>query len=104
MKATIVLLLSCVLLSAAYGLRCHVCLLGTDCSLTMTCTEPNSQCFKSQGILIEGKGCMREELCKDSPVHCCDTDLCNAGTRNEWHVGQSLLLLLVSLASIALFH
>ncbi|XP_049907877.1 lymphocyte antigen 6G-like [Epinephelus moara] len=84
-------------LSAAWGLRCYICV-GKPCKDTTTCPANMDRCtsFVLDGVVY--KGCTNKASCV-SPIKCCDTDLCNSAVPT----GSSVLLLLVSSGIITLF-
>ncbi|XP_066574048.1 phospholipase A2 inhibitor and Ly6/PLAUR domain-containing protein-like [Amia ocellicauda] len=105
------------------SLQCHTCD-KENCTKTMNCLGAEDHCFKSS--VADGnqttvvKGCATSNICSDLPlkeflnsfrvdfrhsenivkgISCCKGKLCN----NAKRAGQSLFLLLASLAPIALF-
>ncbi|KAG7469211.1 hypothetical protein MATL_G00126430 [Megalops atlanticus] len=95
------------------GKQCFTCQ-GTDCTHTLKCLGSEDRCIKtsvkSDGQTVTVKGCASQTACAGNinaqfgntavGMSCCEGDLCN----NARRIGQSVSLLLVSLASIILFH
>ncbi|XP_036393955.1 urokinase plasminogen activator surface receptor-like [Megalops cyprinoides] len=95
------------------GKQCFTCE-GTDCTHTLKCLGSEDRCIKasvkSDGQTVTVKGCVSQTACAGTlnaqlgntavDMSCCEGDLCN----NARRIGQSVLLLLVSVASIILFH
>ncbi|XP_036393959.1 urokinase plasminogen activator surface receptor-like [Megalops cyprinoides] len=119
MELLISLLFVCALISKALpdgspnGKQCFTCQ-GTDCTHTLKCVGSEDRCVKASMIVhgqtLTVKGCASQTVCAGClnaqlgntvvDMSCCEGDLCN----NARRIGQSVLLLLVSVASIILFH
>ncbi|XP_053181666.1 lymphocyte antigen 6G-like [Scomber japonicus] len=86
-------------LSTACGLRCYTCetINPKSCTEIQTCPADFKICFSLTLDRIITKGCSTSDSC-ESPMTCCDRDLCNGATPN----GPSVILLLVSSAIITL--
>ncbi|KAM3610256.1 uncharacterized protein V6R79_001459 [Siganus canaliculatus] len=90
-----------VTLSAAYGLRCYICV-GTSqyCKNpeSRTCPAGMDRCgiVRENGVVAQS--CISSLNCIPG-MNCCDEDLCNSAITT----GSSVLLLLLSSAIITLF-
>ncbi|XP_042344566.1 lymphocyte antigen 6D-like [Plectropomus leopardus] len=84
-------------LSAAYGLRCHICN-GKTCTNPQSCPVGMDRCALIETTNAVSKNCMNNSGCGDT-IKCCETDLCNSAIST----GSSVLLLLVSSGIITLF-
>ncbi|XP_036954234.1 three-finger toxin MALT0070C-like [Acanthopagrus latus] len=87
-------------LSAAYGLRCYLCIYANpnSCTEVMTCPAGYDRCANVVTGDVVTRGCYTSAACVTA-ANCCSTDLCNGAIT----AGSSVLLLLVSSAITSLF-
>ncbi|XP_049907036.1 lymphocyte antigen 6D-like [Epinephelus moara] len=86
-----------VTLSAAFGLKCHICQ-GETCTNPQTCPPTADRCAITKVNNAVAKTCTISGGCAGA-TQCCETDLCNSAIPT----GSSVLLLLVSSSIITLF-
>ncbi|KAJ0001601.1 hypothetical protein NQD34_001397 [Periophthalmus magnuspinnatus] len=87
-------------LSAAYSLKCYVCVGDKDCTKTLDCgsVPMADRCFSGDKEGVYARGCIPNALCK-SPLSCCEGDLCNGSAPTA----PTVVLLLLSSAVFSLF-
>ncbi|XP_059194214.1 lymphocyte antigen 6D-like [Centropristis striata] len=85
-------------LSAACGLKCYSCT-GKGCTNSVDCPPLFDRCSSIEVNGVVTKSCMSSIACGDTPLSCCQTDLCNSAIST----GSSVLLMMVSSALITLF-
>ncbi|XP_014012006.2 urokinase plasminogen activator surface receptor [Salmo salar] len=94
------------------GKKCFTCT-GTDCNSTLSCLGDEDRCISATvntgGMKITMKGCASKKFCVGDvsqalgptmDMKCCEGNLCN----NAQSIGLSLLLLVTSMVSVALFY
>uniref|UniRef100_A0A4W5MD59 UPAR/Ly6 domain-containing protein n=1 Tax=Hucho hucho TaxID=62062 RepID=A0A4W5MD59_9TELE len=96
------------------GKKCFTCT-GTDCTSTLSCLGDEDRCISTTvnmaGNEMKMKGCASKSICVGDvsqalgpaiviDMKCCEGNLCN----NAQSIGLSLLLLVTSMVSVALFH
>ncbi|XP_041708289.1 urokinase plasminogen activator surface receptor-like [Coregonus clupeaformis] len=96
------------------GKKCFTCT-GTDCTSALSCVGDEDLCISTTvntgGEKMTMKGCVSKSICVGEvsraletaismDIKCCEGNLCN----NAQSIGLSLLLLVTSMVSFALFH
>uniref|UniRef100_A0A4W5K9J8 UPAR/Ly6 domain-containing protein n=1 Tax=Hucho hucho TaxID=62062 RepID=A0A4W5K9J8_9TELE len=96
------------------GKKCFTCT-GTDCTSDLNCVGDEDRCISTTvntgGEKMTMKGCASKSICVGDvsgalgsaigmDMKCCEGNLCN----NAQSIGLSLLLLVTSMVSVALFH
>ncbi|XP_045068563.1 urokinase plasminogen activator surface receptor-like [Coregonus clupeaformis] len=96
------------------GKKCFTCT-GTDCTSALSCLGDEDRCISTSvntgGKKMTMKGCASKRICVGEvsgalgpamgvDMKCCEGNLCN----NAQSIGLSLLLLVTSMVSVALFH